>query len=555
MPCSECGHLLFVSLKYEDLRCPNCLDLDVEDEAVINEKIERDKDLLREDNQIQLVDNYDKSNLILSLIEHLNRISHEFYNSRRLDYRDFSYMNYLLKIVYSADKDQFDDDYLERDGGLDDRIEAAVDSQSRLLSALRHVEENFRVCLKYPVPQTNEKFLFGEYDIRDTEYRYGHWRCLKSLMGGEEEQKEVFDRASIAVRNFDTTEGDKIENLQEFADTFFEFIIALLFIASADDIVGDIYTTSLPSSVDVFDIKELLSRIDGRFTDEDNNFLLQDETLAVTTLEELNEAGEAVFDDLWPDVEDSIIIGEGNLDAHPFLFRVEVEDVIKQPSGRPPLTRETTRIVYPRHYAQILRYQIFPLLSNGEDPSGHDILSEVSKDRGLDFEEKVHEYLDSQGFDSYYSAEIPGVDSSEIDVLAVNRETEELWFIECKYLLPALRMETAEGMEELNGKFCHKVFNEKVDEWGDPTGRPFPEKVESWLSMESGANFRWKDTTADNEEVMVEFRNEWQNLDCRMFVVSNLTPTFVERDGVEFRTDVELVEMVEDEDPVFEVRN
>ena len=555
MPCSECGHLLFVSLEYEDLRCPNCLDLDVEDEAVLDEKIERDKDLLREDNQIQLVDNYDKSNLILSLIEHLNRISHEFYNSRRLDYRDFSYMNYLLKIVYSADKDQFDDDYLERDGGLDDRIEAAVDSQSRLLSALRHVEEDFRVCLNYPVPQTNEKFLFGEYDIRDTEYRYGHWRCLKSLMGGEEEQKEVFDRASIAVRNFDTTEGDKIENLQEFADTFFEFIIALLFIASADDIVGDIYTTSLPSSVDVFDIKELLSRIDGRFTDEDNNFLLQDETLAVTTLEELNEAGEAVFDDLWPDVEDSIIVGEDNLDAHPFLFRVEVEDVIKQPSGRPPLTRETTRIVYPRHYAQILRYQIFPLLSNGEDPSGHDILSEVSKDRGLDFEEKVHEYLDSQGFDSYYSAEIPGVDSSEIDVLAVNRETEELWFMECKYLLPALRMETAEGMEELNGKFCHKVFNEKVDEWGDPTGRPFPEKVESWLSMESGANFRWKDTTADNEEVMVEFRNEWQNLDCRMFVVSNLTPTFVERDGVEFRTDVELVEMVEDEDPVFEVRN
>ena len=555
MPCSECGHLLLVSLKYEDLRCPNCLDLDVEDEAVINEKIERDKDLLREDNQIQLVDNYDKSNLILSLIEHLNRISHEFYNSRRLDYRDFSYMNYLLKIVYSADKDQFDDDYLERDGGLDDRIEAAVDSQSRLLSALRHVEEDFRVCLKYPVPQTNEKFLFGEYDIRDTEYRYGHWRCLKSLMGGEEEQKEVFDRASIAVRNFDTTQGDKIENLQEFADTFFEFIIALLFTASADDIVGDIYTTSLPSSVDVFDIKELLSRIDGRFTDEDNNFLLQDETLAVTTLEELNEAGEAVFDDLWPDVEDSIIVGEDNLDAHPFLFRVEIEVVIKQPSGRPPLTREITRIVYPRHYAQILRYQIFPLLSNGEDPSGHDILSEVSKDRGLDFEEKVHEYLDSQGFDSYYSAKIPGVDSSEIDVLAVNRETEELWFIECKYLLPALRMETAEGMEELNGKFCHKVFNEKVDEWGDPTGRPFPEKVESWLSMESGADFRWKDTTADNEEVMVEFRNEWQNLDCRMFVVSNLTPTFVERNGVEFRTDVELIEMVEDEDPVFEVRN
>ena len=485
----------------------------------------------------------------------LSRISHGFYESRRLDYLDFSYLNYLLKIVYSTDKDQFGEDYLERDGGLDDRIEAAVDSQSRLLSALRHIEEDFRICLKYPVSQTNEKFLFGEYDIRDTEYRYGHWRCLKSLMGGEEEQKEVFDRASIAVRNFDTTEGNEIESLQEFADTFFEFIIALLFIASADDIVGDIYTTSLPSSVNVFDIKELLNRIDGRFTDEDDNFLLQDETLAVTTPEDLNEAGEAAFGDLWPNVADSIVIGEDNLDAHPFLFRVETEQIIKEPSGRPPVTREITRIVYPRYYAQILRYQIFPLLSNGEDPSGHDILSEVSKERGLDFEEKVYEYLDSQGFDSYYSAEIPEFDSSEIDVLAVNEETEELWFIECKYLLPALRMETAEGMEELNGKFCHKVFNENVDEWGDPTGRPFPEKVESWLGMKPGADFRWKDTTTDSEDVMDEFQSEWQNLDYRMLVVSNLTPTFVERDGVEFRTDVELVEMVEDEDPVFEIRN
>lgn len=527
----------------------------MEDEAVLNEKIERDKDLLREDNQVKLVNNYDEGNLTLSLIEHLNRISHELYESRRLDYPNFSYLNHLLKLVYSADEDEFGDDYLERDERLDDRIEAAVESQSMLLSALRHVEDDFRICLKYPVPRTNEKFLFGEYDIRDTEYRYGHWRCLKSLMGGEEEQKEVFDRTSMAVRNFDTTGGDKIGDLQEFADTFFEFIIALLFIASADDIVGDIYTTSLPSSVDVFDIKELLDRIDERFIDENDNFLLQDETLASTTPEELNEVGEAVFGDLWTDVANSIIIGEDNLDAHPFLFRVEVEEVIKRPSGRPPLTRDRAQIVYPRHYAQILRYQIFPLLSNGEDPSGHEILSEVSKDRGLDFEENIHEYLDSQGFDSYYSAEIPGVDSSEIDALAVNKSTKELWFVECKYLLPALRMETAEGMEELNGKFCHKVFNENVDEWGDPTGRPFPEKVESWLSMESGANFKWKDTTVGNEEVMTEFRNEWLDFDCRMLVVSNLTPTFVERDGVEFRTDVELVEMVEDEDPVFEVRN
>jgi hypothetical protein len=527
----------------------------MEDEAVLREKIERDKDFLRDNNQIELVDNYDKGNLTLSLIEHLNRISHELYESRRLDFLNFSYLNYLLKLVYTADSDQFGDEYLERDGGLDDRIEAAVESQSMLLSALRHVEDNFRICLKYPVPRTNEKFLFGEYDIRDTEYRYGHWRCLKSLMAGEEEQKEVFDRASTAVRNFDTTDGDEIKNLQEFADTFFEFIIALLFIASADDIVGDIYTTSLPSSVDVFDIQELLNRIDGQFTDQDDNFLLQDETLAVTTPEGLNEAGEAVFDDLWPDIRDSIVIREENLDAHPFLFRVETEQIVKEPPGRPPVTREITRIVYPRYYAQILRYQIFPLLSNGENQSGHDILSEVSKDRGLDFEKKVHEYLDSQRFDSYYSAEIPGVDSSEIDVLAINRDTEELWFIECKYLLPALRMETAEGMEELNEKFCHKVFNENVDEWGNPTGRPFPEKVESWLSLESGADFRWKDTTDDNEVVMGEFRNEWQNLGCRMLVVSNLTPTSVERDSVEFRTDVELVEMVEDEDPVFEVRN
>jgi hypothetical protein len=50
-----------------------------------------------------------------------------------------------------------------------------------------------------------------------------------------------------------------------------------------------------------------------------------------------------------------------------------------------------------------------------------------------------------------------------------------------------------------------------------------------------------------------EVRDSWQQLETRKLVVSNLVPSYIEKETVEFRTDLELLEMIEDEDGVYTV--
>lgn len=554
MPCSTCGHLLLVNREEEKLLCPNCLNIEIADLDVVEDKVERDRQLLRDENLIRLLEDYDKDHLLLYLIERLNIISYEFYENRRLNMREFAYIIYLINIVYTADESQFGNDQLDRGDDPDDIIDALLSTQAELVTALNHIEDRFRVCLEYPVPMTDGKFLFGDYDLRDTEYRYCFERCLRSLIGGREEDVERFDKTHEEIRDFEKPTSDEIDTLEDFGNTFYGFILSMLFVASADSTVGDIYGTSMPDNVSVFDLTEFLDRIDSQFANEEGELILQDSTLAMTNEDGLAQAGEKTFSDDWEDVREFVVVGEENLDAHPFLFEISVTDVYYQQPGRPPKTRELTRFVYPRWYAQLLRFQIFPLLQNGDKNSGHEILNKVATWRGIEFEKNLYGYLAGQGFECYHSAEIPGEDSSEIDLLVVNEDKDELWFVECKYLMPELLMNTAEGIEALNGKFDHKVFNIMVEGYeGSPTGLPFPEKVDLWLGLNPGDRFTALD--GQGEKVGHEFPSDWQNLVVRKLVVSNLVPSYVEKNSVEFRTDMELLEMIEEEDRVFAVKH
>lgn len=552
MPCSECGHLLFADHANEKLLCPACLDVEIADRDVVKDKIKRDRQLLRDENIVQLMQDHDKGHLLLYLIERLNKISHDFYENRRLKMREFAYINYLINIVYPADESAFGDKYLERGDELDDEIDTLLSAEAELVGGLKHIEDRFRICLEYPVPQEDGKFLFDDYDIRDTEYRYCFLRCLRSLIGGREEDLEVFDKVHEGIRDFEKPSSDEIDTLEDFGNIFYGFILSMLFVASIDSTVGDIYGTSMPNHVSVFDLSNFLDRINEQFVNNEGEVILQDSTLARTNEDGLVQAGEDIFGDDWEEVRDYVVVGKDNLDAHPFLFEVTVTEVYYQQQGRPPKTREHTRFIYPRWYAQLLRFQIFPLLKNGDEDSGHEILNTVATRRGKEFEENLHEYLSDRGFECYHSAEIPGEESSEIDLLVVNDEEDELWFVECKYLMPEILMNTAKGIEALNGKFDHKVFNIKADGYeGSPTGLPFPEKVETWLELDPGDQF-----TAHREDGMEtdhEIQGSWQKLVVRKMVVSNLVPSYVEKETVEFRTDMELLEMIEDEDGVYTV--
>jgi hypothetical protein len=552
MPCSDCDHLLVLDHDNEKLVCPNCLDIEIADRDVVEEKIKRNRQLLRDENIVKLMQDYDKSHLLLYLIERLNIVSHGFYENRRLKMREFAYVNYLIKLVYSTDESEFGDQYLNRGDELDAEIDTLLSTQAKLVRALDHVEDRFRFCTEYPVPMNHGKFLFSDYDLLDTEYRYCFQRCLRSLVCGREEDIELFDKLHERIRDFERPSSDDIDTLEDFGDVFYGFILSMLFVASTDTTVGDIYGTSMPDHVSVFDIKEFLDRIDSHFADQEGDIALQDSTLAMTGEDGLNRAGENTFGDEWQEAREYVVVSENNLDSHPFLFEIEITDIYYQQPGRPPKTRELTRFIYPRWYAQLLRFQIFPLLQNGDGDSGHEILNTVATRRGKQFEENLYEYLTDSGFECYHSAEIPGEDSSEIDLLIVSEQEDELWFVECKYLMPELLMNTVKGVEALNGKFDHKVFNIDADGYeGSPTGLPFPEKVETWLRLDPGDRFTAQDEAGEKKEHKI--KADWHDLKVRKIVVSNLVPSYVVKETVEFRTDMELLEMIENEDGVYTV--
>lgn len=248
MPCSECGHLLFLDHDNEKLLCPNCLDIEIADRDIVEEKLERDRHLLRDKNLVQLLQDYDKGHLLLYLMERLNKVSHDLYESRRLKMREFAYINYLIDIVYPADESAFGDKYLERSDELDEEIDTLLSTQAELVRGLKHVEDRFRLCLEFQVPMEDGKFLFGDYDLRDTEYRYCFQRCLRSLIGGREEDLDLFDKTHEEIRDFEKPSSDEIDTLEDFGDTFYELILSMLFVASADNTVGDIYSTLMPTT-------------------------------------------------------------------------------------------------------------------------------------------------------------------------------------------------------------------------------------------------------------------------------------------------------------------
>lgn len=550
MPCSECGHLLYVDYDNQKLRCPQCRGLDLEDPDILAEKVENARDKFNRENLIQLIQDYSKEHLLLHLISRLNHIANQFYETRGIPLKEFSYLNYLIKSIY--DQDDFGESYL--DTGFDEsaeEIDALLDAQAELINALNHVEENFRFCVPWPVEMPSSSSFFGEYWILDSEYRLCYHRCIRSLIGGSREDHVIFDWTSMTIRDFNRPAGDEINSLRDYADCFYELIASMKFMAAANETVGDIYTTFIENTT-VFDIKNFIECLDTQF-DNRSHAAMRAESIVATPSEALVDiCGERAFGDNWDTVKEQILISENNLDAHPFLFEIEHEEIIKRVPGRDPLTRTKKRIIYPKFYDLIIRIQLFPLLRNGQNnPSGHDLLTDVTASRGKQFERNIHEYLTALGYESYHSAELLEDRPAEIDVLVVT--DEELWFIECKYLMPKLSMNATGGIEEVNAAFDHYVFKEDDGYSHSPTGDPFDEKVGRWLELEGDTEFRTQvGSDEDNTEQQV-FQPEWLNLNTRMMVVSNLVPSYVEKRGVEFLTDVEFIEFLEGDFDRYEV--
>ncbi|WP_136361817.1 hypothetical protein [Halobellus limi] len=367
---------------------------------------------------------------------------------------------------------------------------------------------------------------------------------MKSIVCGDPDTYEDFTFVVDTLRSTDKTDPENVENSWDFADAWYHYILQLRLLASSDQMVGNVYYTRLPEEVTIFHIEEFLDRLDSRITDKQHQELQENSYLNMKEIQEVEQCGRAAFGDLWDDVWDSLVLSEHNLGAHPFLVAVDVEEEYEPNRNLPPRKRETTKVVYPRFFAQTLKFQLFPLLKNGDEPRSHTILSQLTAERGESYERNMYEYLDKSGLECYQGAEVTKSNPNEIDLIV--ELPEKILFIEMKYLMPPAKINEREGIMELNEKFDRTIFNEvSEDSDREPEGKPFPEKVGTWMDLAPGDRFVSRDGSENNNRNKHKISEDWNNLESEMIVLSNVVPSYPVKEGVRFLTDLEFYQWME----------
>lgn len=536
MPCTICSSPLLVSHKYEDLRCPNCSNLSTVPLKQVEVEVQNSRDLLGEDRVLELLKQYKKTQLILALLRMGNKAANRMWEDRGFPIRDFAIPPAIIKKILP--ESGFGNDTLDVHSWPPETLDTVLSHHFLTLKRLSHLEEQFVYAYpKVPEP-TDHTTLFTRFDIYPSEYDYCFMRCLRSLMGGDFNHRDQFDKVELNFRDFDTTPGDELETVREFGETFYEFIVAMSFLLSNDELMGDTYHHEFPEDITTFDIRRFIDSLDLQFYGDALDIIEEEGELATTGWNELQAVGQDVFGEDWQAVRDDIVMRPGNPDAHPFLFAMPVEEEAPGSRVGSQVTIDIPRAFYGHDYSQFIRFQMYPLLHDENGTIGGEILKGITEDRGKPYERNIYEYLQNEGFEVYHSLEHYGDNDHELDLLVVASERDEIWFIECKYKLPYMRMNTADGIEDFNGKMYDAVFDH---------GEPFDEKVDWWLANKPGDNFTWQEGAGESDRTFSPFPEEWENMTVRRLVVSNLVPSFTVSRGVRFITGLEFVQFLESE--------
>lgn len=546
MPCADCNRLLAVTPDDKSsLFCPRCQGLPVEASAVVkaatNWLIE---DFFTDEEIIGLVKEYNKPNLIYALIRRLNHVSNEFQKNlhRGLPITDFGYVTYVLKQVYEAE--DFGEKLLDEPHEFDENIEVVREAYTELIYQLRRARNEFDVCIKKRRFTGQMENFASDYIRLQSEYGLCFERCIESLICGDPDLFEEFTCVMDVLRAVDKTDVENVDTLREFADAWYQLLLQMRLLASSDEMVGSIYFTRLPEEITIFEIGEFLDRLDSLFDEELHEKMEQESYVPPLKTEWVNECGRKAFDNNWSQIKDQVIVSEDNLDAHPFLFEIEVVEERRSPEFRQTRPVTTTNIYYPRFFARLLKFQIFPLLQNGDDESGHKLLSDLTGERGEACERNLYNYLTSNGIECYHEAEILHGDKCEIDLLCVFDDS--LRFIEMKYFLPPKHINEPEGIRVLNEKFDLEIFNEEPEgSHRTADGKPFPEKVNAWIELEPGDPFTSQIGPEDGDREIHEVPKTWADLDMEMYVVSNVVPSYIKKREVRFLTDLEFYRWIE----------
>lgn len=549
MPCGDCRQLLTILPGETELFCPSCdttTEHSIESQALINAKTNwLLKDYFTDENLIEIVDQYRKEDLILFAVTHLNLRANAFRGHPKSGFpsEDFAY---LIKEIYRHD--EFGNEELSDPYDPDNTFDELKEGYSRVIKRCRDSGEQFNICLEDREMTHEWSDFTSDYRFLESEFKLCYDRCVRSIVGGDLDNYDDFTFVQDVLRSVKKTDVNDVESLMEFGDAWFQLIIGLRLLASTDEIVDSVYKTRL-SDVTVFELGEFLSKLDGQFSQYQHKINRMSGKAMYLKSADVDRCGESVFGSDWDQVREQLIVSEENLDAHPFLFELEVE--LSKPVGRNKYRRTTERLVfYPRPFAELLKFQIFPLLTNGdEQDSGHKILKRQLQRRGEIYERNLYDYLTGKGIEVYHFAKLTEKHSNEIDLLVMMDDS--VIFIELKHMLPPPAINSKDGIRVLDEKFDLRIFNiesENSDE--KASGRPFPEIVDEWVSQDAGTRFSHQATP--NQRDHDQFPENWKELEKRMYVVSNVVPSYIEKQDVRFLTDLEFYQLIEhDEDVLY----
>lgn len=547
MPCSDCGHTLAYHSGKQVLYCPDCLELPVADEAQIKRKATYIRDqYLNHPTLIQVLENFGSLRVIAGLLHKLNEGATGMTDENRMQFRKFLHPNFFIKHVYAnADsfEDQFDPENTDIQDKIEERINSLLDADTVLIPILKQVQEEFVIVFEFTPDYGEWMNFYGSHDFEKSEYWLCSERCMRSTVGAREAIRDEFLAQQEIFRDFSQPDREDIETVREFADFWYGFIVSLGFVATLDDTTQDLFTTEFPEYVTIFDIEDLFSEVENAVA-EQLQARGENDTRSLSLEEEaFDECGERVFGDNWDQVKDLILVSESNLDAHPLFFKVTGTKEMRMPNWRQSREVPLTRILYPDYFSLLLKFQIFPLLENGDADSSPVVLAQLTGERGLEFERNVYEYLKSKEIESYHSCKTSKQNGNEVDIIFAYEGT--IYFVEVKFVLPTLNMQSQTGIRDVDRTFDEKIFRE------DKEGKSFPEKVDAWLSLDPDADITHQQGQDRTERVEESLQQDWDMFETEMLVISNFVPSYLTKDGVRFLTDLEFYRWLENGDDVF----
>lgn len=552
MPCVVCDGLLavreFNSDNQTHLYCPRCEGLDIESRGVVRAKTE----YLIEDSKVNAgriphgLGDYQKSEVLSFLIVRLNRHLNRFFEKNGMYTFEVGYLASLIYAVYRAQG--FGNKSIDDPKEFADDVTVLRDGFAVLHRAFLDAHQGFSICERKTNFSGDFNDFADDYNRLPSEYWLGFHRIVTALACGDAADWDTYTTVTDEIRNFrGMFETDDPQTVEEYGDFWYQLIIQLKVIASMDPIINDVYFTRMPEEITIFHIEEFLDELDT-LLDPIKELKASEGQPVVLDEETIDQAGKQAFGEYWKEVRPLVIVGEDRLDAHPFLFEITHTEEYNLAEADGTTSIEKTEFVYPRDYARLVKYQIFPLLQNeGTAESGHRILTKLTEKRADKYEEQFYEYLEPKSTECYLRPELAESDGSELDLIYVSED--EIHLIELKLFMPPPNLRSKEGITTINQKFNLPIFNEEVDDVPRTASGPtLPDKMNQWRSLNRGHDFNADRSSGTGEHEKPCVGKDWWEKDVKQVVVSNLTPTYVEKQGIRFLTDFEYVKLVDEGD-------